>query len=55
MQGDDIVSNVGPFVKTFFSKCGGVWPVVLNEVLDDYVEDVKGDVVNFQQQASCSV
>ena len=44
----------GPVVKTLFSRCGGVWPVVLNECLDDYVEEVKDDVVIFQQQASCN-
>lgn len=43
----------GLVVKALFSRCGGVWTAVSDEILDDYVEDVKNNVVGFQQQASC--
>lgn len=33
--------------------CGGVWPVVPNKFLDDYVDNMIANVIGFQEQAPC--
>ena len=43
----------GPIVKASFSRCGGLWPTILNDVLVEYGKDMGDDVVGSHQQASC--
>ena len=50
MQGVALCQCQGPIFKALFSRCNGVWPVVL----DDYIKDMRDDVVGFQGQVSCS-
>lgn len=38
-----------PIVKAIISRCDGVWPTFSDEVLDDYVEDVRDNIVDPQQ------
>ena len=42
-----------PVVKALLSICSGAWPAIPYEVLDDYAEDVRDNVVGSRQQASC--
>lgn len=52
--GGGIVSMSRASYQSFTSKCDNVWPALLNEVLNNYIEDMRDDVVGSQQQASCN-
>jgi hypothetical protein len=42
-----------PVIKALFSRCSNLWWTILDEVLNDYVVNVRDDVVGFQHHASC--
>lgn len=46
---DDNVATWQPVVKALFLR----WPVVSDEDLNDYVQNIKDNVINSQQQGSC--
>jgi hypothetical protein len=53
MRGVALCQRQGPIVKSLFSRCGGSWPPIPDDFVDEYVEDGGEDLVGSQQQASC--
>lgn len=47
--GGDIVLASRSVVKVINSRCDSVWPAYPDEVLDDYVVDVRDNIVDPQQ------
>lgn len=42
MRGVALCQGHGPVVKALFVMCGSMWLAILDEVLNDYIEDVVG-------------
>lgn len=42
MRGVALCQGHGPVVKALFVMCGSMWLAILDEVFNDYIEDVVG-------------